>query len=57
MVESGTKKFYYALFRPASGFPGHPEPAPASPEGDEVEHLRQHVGHDGEVRKQPGGPR
>ncbi len=43
------------LPRPASGFPDDPDAAPASPEGDAVQHLRQHVGHDGEVRQQPRG--
>jgi hypothetical protein len=44
-------------FRSASGLQVDPEPPSSSPQGHEVEHLRQHVGHDGEVRKQPGGSR
>jgi hypothetical protein len=53
--QNSSYRLMNVLSRPAPGFPDDPDAAPASPEGDAVQHLRQHVGHDGEVRQQPRG--
>ena len=40
--------------RSTAGLQVHPEPVATFEKGDEVQHLRQHVGNDGKVCQQPG---